>query len=330
MLTAVKMKTEDEMNGFSFSGSNSTNSKNSDTMLSLVERTFRGKVQTTMKCLACKQTSSRIESFSDIPLAFPNSSKSTEYPQKNLAGGNGIVGTDSAAESLDSEMTSAAEFMKASENHFSLNDLISFYLKPEKLTGDNKYHCDKCGKLQDGERSIQIIESPQYLILTLLRFSYDTKLQSRTKIFEDVCYPRTLALPVCDESTFSSDAKSDLLRQHSRTSSSTSLKSTTFMADSYMAKLEDIARSLAPACENVTQGNKSCHLYGLSGVIVHSGASSECGHYYCYARHSQSGKVDSDLLSQAGSNLENLDLLPDKWYNFNDSRVSHATFDAFR
>ena len=63
-----------------------------------------------------------------------------------------------------------------------MNELLSHYLSPERLEGENQYHCDRCGKLQDGERTIGIIDSPRYLILTLLRFAYDTKLQTRSKV----------------------------------------------------------------------------------------------------------------------------------------------------
>ena len=71
-----------------------------------------------------------------------------------------------------------------------LNDLLQYYLKPEKLTGDNKYFCEKCNSLQDGERTLNVIKAPDHLIITLLRFSYDVKLQSRSKIFREVKYPR--------------------------------------------------------------------------------------------------------------------------------------------
>ena len=80
-------------------------------------------------------------------------------------------------------------------------------------------------------------------------------------------------------------------------------------------------------------------------MVVHSGASSECGHYYCYSRHSQVGDVESviDSLDKASSNgsqnteasdLEKsadmeVDFLEDKWCLFNDSRVSHATYASF-
>ncbi|CAG5118563.1 unnamed protein product [Candidula unifasciata] len=332
MLTSLKMKTEDEINSVNGSGAGSLeNDKCSESIQSLVERTFRGKVQTTLRCLACQKVSSRVESFADIPLAFPNSSRPMEYLQKNLAGGNDVAGADVAMESMQSDAAVDVDLSKPNDSSFTLNDLISFYLKPEKLTGDNMYQCDQCGKLQDGERTIQIVESPHYLILTLLRFSYDTKLQTRTKIFQDVRYPRTLAVPVCDAlSAVSRDEKPDFQKHYARSSSCASPRNGADLVDLYQAKLENIAARLAPECEPSTQVPTRCDLYGLTSVIVHSGASSECGHYYCYARHSQTGQVSAKLLDKVSdNNLGNLDLLSDRWYSFNDSRVSHATFDSF-
>ncbi|XP_059155627.1 ubiquitin carboxyl-terminal hydrolase 38-like isoform X2 [Physella acuta] len=328
MLTAIKKMTEEEMNG----GGSSESDKLSQQPPTLVENTFRGKVQTTLRCLACKQESQRVESFSDIPLAFPNASKSSDYPHKILAGGSGVPTSNSVPESPQSEKSlDFSSMSEGSKGTFTLNDLISFYLKPEMLTGDNKYHCDSCGKLQDGERRIHILESPQYLILTLLRFSYDTKLQTRTKIFQDVRYPRTLAVPVCKPASSPTDSKSNPLKHHTRAGSLSGMhsRSNSLKNPVHLAKLEGIAQKLAPSCEGVNPGYQFCDLYGLSAVIVHSGVSSECGHYYCYARHSQAGQIDLSLLDRAGEDYENLDLLPDKWYNFNDSRVSHAHFETF-
>ncbi|KAI8761693.1 ubiquitin carboxyl-terminal hydrolase 35, partial [Biomphalaria glabrata] len=329
MLTGIKMMSDDEMNGCS--------SPDSDKVpmqpLTLVESTFRGRMQTTIRCLGCQQESHRVETFSDIPLAFPNSSKSIDRPHQTLAGGSGLpCGLPESPQSDKTlDFNSSQESSKPPSNSFTLNDLISFYLKPEKLIGDNKYHCDNCRTLQDGERRIQILESPQYLILTLLRFSYDTKLQSRTKIFQDVQYPRTLAVPVCKAVPASPmDSKSNpFSRMHSRSGSQTALVTT--KSSSQLSQLENIAQRLAPPCEGAAPAPEHCDLYGLSAVIIHSGTSSECGHYYCYARHSQAGQIDLSLLDRVTSvsNLDNLDLLPDKWYNFNDNRVSHAHFETF-
>ena len=376
-LTSIKMKTDDEISRSGSQGSDYAPP-------SLVESTFRGKVKTTLRCLACKAESVKSESFSDIPLAFPNCSRlSDSFPQKSLAGGGmhqsvvtvdpSVVTQGDKAMATDMKTTNSSNTAQAAKDSgentpsihtspnnsqgvnsedgchdtFSLNDLIAFYLKTELLTGDNKYHCEKCGKLQDGKRSITISESPNYLILSLLRFSYNIKLQSRTKIFQDVRYPRTLALPV-DKSTrsslTSSASSSSLSKQHSRNSSNSSGTYAQNMLDSNHAedalnceKFKQLAQRLNPKTEDVSpsskpylEGQQQCELYGLSAVVVHSGTSSECGHYYCYARHSRCGQVDPAFLDKIGEDIGSVDLLPDRWYNFNDSRVSHAKFETFR
>ncbi|XP_074650659.1 ubiquitin carboxyl-terminal hydrolase 38-like [Tubulanus polymorphus] len=227
---------------------------------SLIHSHFAGKVQTTYKCKSCCSNSSRTESFIDIPLAIPDKDSSS------VAGG----GDD--------------------KEPIVLDDLIKYYLEPETLKGDNQYHCENCEKLQDAERSIRIVESPQVLVLNLLRFSYDVKMQSRSKILTDVTYPKTLLLPVAgDENALKTK------RKHSQ--------------------------------NNELIDHK---VYGLYAVIVHSGTSSESGHYYCYARHcvhSNQG-TESSYSVQNGA-VETVDYLQDKWYLFNDSRVSYSNFESF-
>lgn len=323
LLTSMKMKTDDDN---SCSDTSSLSSKDNENP-SLVEKKFRGKVQTTHQCLTCKTQSKRVETFSDIPLAFPNSaSKSDKSPQKILVGGSQSVPTKEERNQQQTDLPSSSTPETSMANNGPLlcvNDLIDFYLKPERLSGDNQYHCDSCGKLQDGERQIQIVESPQYLILTLLRFTYDTKLQIRAKISQDVRYPRTLSIPVTDlPSTPSTSRQSSTTSYVSRSSSNTIDTIFNLAQDRHQSKM---AGSRSSRCE----------LYGLSGVIVHSGTSSECGHYYCYARHSPSGLPDATKLDQIHGHsedihLDELDLLQDKWYNFNDGRVSLSSYSSFR
>ncbi|XP_067663921.1 ubiquitin carboxyl-terminal hydrolase 38-like isoform X1 [Haliotis asinina] len=273
----------------------------------LVQNIFGGNMCTTFKCLNCKNQSSRTESFTDIPLAFP------EYPQskqKSLAGGNSAdarLNKDTIRADPEVESTSSdGSLTNGLQTGLDLSDLVDHYLQPEKLIGDNKYFCEKCRGLQEGERSIRITKSPENLILTLLRFSYDAKLQSRSKIFREVRYPKTIALPIdncCD-----SDGS----------------------ADPQQTKRQ---RTLPTIIEQKLCGNrKTGHMaiYGLTAVIVHSGTSSECGHYYCYARHSALKSMDTvcDEVQLAGGEGD-IDFMQEKWYLCNDSRVSYANYNSF-
>ncbi|KAF2898061.1 hypothetical protein ILUMI_08104 [Ignelater luminosus] len=68
----------------------------------------------------------------------------------------------------------------------SVQTLLDYYLQPEKLCGDNQYHCDTCHGLTDGERVTRVVEPPSRLVLTLKHFRYDPASQQRTKLLQHV------------------------------------------------------------------------------------------------------------------------------------------------
>uniref|UniRef100_H0W830 Ubiquitin carboxyl-terminal hydrolase n=1 Tax=Cavia porcellus TaxID=10141 RepID=H0W830_CAVPO len=113
------------------------------------------------------------------------------------------------------------------EGSRSVLDLVNYFLSPERLTAENRYYCESCASLQDAERVVELSQGPRYLILTLLRFSFDLRTMRRRKILDDVTIPLLLRLPLA--------------------------------------------------------GGRG-QAYDLCSVVVHSGVSSESGHYYCYAR----------------------------------------------
>ena len=259
-------------------------------------------MSTTLTCLNCRTESKKEEMFMDLPLAFPDYNTTS---QKSLAGGDSKMSSRSHS-STNTVPRSTASVPPEEMNCLHLNDLLKHYLKPERLVDDNKYYCDNCGGLQEGERKIKIVKTPEYLILTLLRFSYDTKLQSRSKIFREVKYPKTLLIPVEDES---------------RGTGSERRKRCDSLRSSVANQLEKCGLDMDIDCADV---------YSLCSVVVHSGTSSDCGHYYCYARHSvitNSENVCANM--QDFSHEDEIDFLQDKWYLFNDSRVSYASYGSF-
>lgn len=68
--------------------------------------------------------------------------------------------------------------------------------------------------------------------------------------------------------------------------------------------------------------------YALYAVVVHSGTSADRGHYYTYARHSSQESL-SPRKSAYRPSTSDLDPLSKKWYLFNDSRVSNASYATF-
>lgn len=267
----------------------------------LIENKFGGKMTTTVRCLNCGQESKKEEMFMDLPLAFPEYNASY-VGQKSLAGGDSRMSS-----SAQSSQKHSVPTIPPSEdrNCLHLNDLLKHFLQSEKLSGDNKYFCDNCGGLQEGERKIRLIETPEYLILTLLRFSYDARLQSRSKVFREVKYPKTLLVPVNDE-----------IDENGRRQRRDSFRSVV------ASQLEDCGVGMNVDCADV---------YSLCSVVIHSGTSSDCGHYYCYARHTDASTLDilKENSADTKSHEDDIDFLEDKWYLFNDSRVSYASYSSF-
>ena len=251
---------------------------------SLVQRSFGGLLSTTCRCLRCGTASSRTESFMDLALAIPAES---DLAQPAVAASSSahstpaMVGGSPLLSSGDDIQTKSSSSASSSVGSLSLNSLLQLFLSAERLEGDNQYHCDgPCNSLQDGERHVEIRAAPTYLIVTLMRFSYDAQSGSHSKIFTDIRYPLVLGIPV---------------------------------------------RSAVP--ESAASGLRQ-EAYGLVGVIVHSGLSSDAGHYFCYARHTLRPASTTSL---DGTDADDVaDCYADRWCMFNDSRVTMATFDNIR
>ncbi|XP_067134827.1 ubiquitin carboxyl-terminal hydrolase 35-like [Centruroides vittatus] len=195
---------------------------------SLIENVFSGVSETTYICSCCNNSSVRSEKFTSLHLAIPDA--------------------DENKDSSDAK----------DEVRIELSDLILNYLKPEILEGENKYFCDKCKELHTGKKQSKIKKFPTYLIITLLRFSYNPVLHKKTKIISIVNYPYELLWPL-DEN--------------------------------------------------------NCKVYHLYAVVIHSGTSTERGHYYTYARH-------------LSSTTTNVPVQEQKWYLFNDSHVFLTSYNS--
>ena len=244
---------EQEQSYLGKQGETSAKSSNGKRQSTLIEQNFGGKMNTSVVCSNCKAESLCEENFIDIPLAFPDYQATG---QKSLIGGDNKMSTRSTTK----PSVPAAQTASETSNCLHLTDLLKHYLKEEKLSDDNKYHCNVCDSLQEADRKINIVKTPEYLIFTLLRFSYDTRLHARSKIFREVKYPKTLLLPVSDEERLSS--------RRQRTKS---------LRSDVAVQLEACGQGMDADC---------CDVYSLCSVVIHSGTSSDCGHYYCYARHS--------------------------------------------
>ncbi|XP_032299203.1 ubiquitin carboxyl-terminal hydrolase 35-like [Coturnix japonica] len=187
----------------------------------------------------------------------------------------------------------SGEQTRAPKESRSLGDLINNFLSPERLTAENQYHCKKCASLQDAEKVAELTEAPHYLILTLLRFSFDPKTMKRTKILDNVSIPEVLKLPIL----VSSEETEDVCRHGMGRS--------------------DLGSTFVST------------VYDLCSVVVHSGITSESGHYYCFCRECTDTVPNTqprDGTPKLASNKQLDSEIP--WYLFNDHRVCTCSFET--
>ncbi|GAB5570479.1 ubiquitin carboxyl-terminal hydrolase 35 [Prionailurus iriomotensis] len=341
----------------------------------LIEKMFGGKLRTHICCLNCRSTSQKVEAFTDLSLAFCPSSSIENLSFQDAASSPNTQDGDLMQASIPSEepgvySPATAAFVcdsavnermsRSPPDEFcctdntsvphesskilvnkdvpqrpgggstpSVTDLLNYFLAPEILTGDNQYYCENCASLQNAEKTMQITEEPEYLILTLLRFSYDQKYHVRRKILDNVSLPLVLELPV-KRTTFSS------------------------LSESWSIDVDftDISENLAKKLKSSGTEEACCSRlvpYLLSSVVVHSGISSESGHYYSYARNITGTESSyqmchqSETLALASSqshllgrnspsavieqDLENKEMSKE-WFLFNDSRVTFTSFQS--
>lgn len=319
----------------------------------LIEKTFGGKLRTGIRCMNCNSVSEKGEPFTDLSLAFcpPASSVDSGQPEGPTAGpelhcqGSVNGGSENPESgSVKSPASSVSIVPVTTEPPLSVPDLVNYFLAPEILDADNAYFCEKCSSLQRAERTLKIVSAPEYLILTLLRFSYDAKCHVRRKILDNVTIPALMRLPV-----------------HTHVIMPTA--STCLQGDSPECS-ENLAKKLKPS-QNEEEGTVGAVLdqgemtvqsvpYVLCSVVMHSGLSSESGHYYSYGRNvcevdgtqqlanclslqDDVGSPRADYVpscSSPGFSSGQSDAPPPcghsekDWLLFNDSRVTFASFQS--
>ncbi|XP_018408491.1 PREDICTED: ubiquitin carboxyl-terminal hydrolase 38 [Nanorana parkeri] len=329
----------------------------------LIEGMFGGKLQTSICCLNCRSTSQKMEAFTDLSLAFCPSDKPVQSmicspkekdddcieidvapssdaqsvflhsAQEGNVESTELKFTVSDLQSSSNTSVDASAYnntlqpdgdmcQKADKDEaLSVTDLLSYFLAPEILDGENRYHCEKCTSLQNAEKTMHIIEEPEYLILTLLRFSYDPKCHVRRKILDNVSIPLALELPV--ERSTSVACSGD---------------------GSLDADVPDVSENLAKKLKPSGIEDLCCTQlvpYVLSSIVVHSGTSSESGHYYSYARNVTSASrylchekpyqghlVSKETCNSVAGNDTACNDMSKEWFLFNDSRVTFTSFQS--
>lgn len=80
------------------------------------------------------------------------------------------------------------------DQHSSVTSCLRKFSASEMLCERNKFHCDRCGGLQEAEKRMVIKRLPRLLMLHLKRFKYMGDTQRLQKLFHRVVYPYYLRL----------------------------------------------------------------------------------------------------------------------------------------
>ncbi|KFA64192.1 hypothetical protein S40285_00830 [Stachybotrys chlorohalonatus IBT 40285] len=80
------------------------------------------------------------------------------------------------------------------EEHSSVTSCLRKFSAEEMLCERNKFHCDRCGGLQEAERRMKIKRLPKVLTLHLKRFKYTEDYSRLQKLFHRVVYPYHLRM----------------------------------------------------------------------------------------------------------------------------------------
>ncbi|KAK2817183.1 hypothetical protein Q5P01_025374 [Channa striata] len=320
----------------------------------LIERMFGGKLITGIRCMQCNCISEKEEPFTDLSLAFCPFATSQDGPQcegpseepKVLCQGSVNGGSELP------EPASNVHFVPVTnEPPLSVPDLVNYFLAPEILDEDNAYFCEKCNSLQRAEKSMKVVSAPEYLILTLLRFSYDAKCHIRRKILDNVTIPALMGLPVHVPST-----PTQCLSSSSSPLQVDSPESSENLAKKLKPSQKEEETDRIDGTEQINRGEMPVQSvpYVLSSVVMHSGISSESGHYYSYGRNIsgadgtqhpanhfaleslENGQADCILSTcsslsvapEQGDNLPNSGQEAKDWLLFNDSRVTFTSFQS--
>jgi ubiquitin carboxyl-terminal hydrolase 35/38 len=251
-----------------------------------IQQIFGGQVCSSIRCKSCGNVSERSDTLLDLSLTFP-----------------------------EEAILSNQENMKNEDSNspLSLNSLIDHYLKPETMHGSNQYRCDRCNSLVDAEKVSRIETAPDHLIINLVRFRYDYKTQVRSKILKVVDFSEQLLLPV----------RKPRISSEPRFNSSMEIDHGNETYGSNVEVTESENTALNP--EELWNSNFDFFdvPYTLYGCIMHSGKSTEYGHYYSYARSSESmptGELDAKLKPKHSLG---------SWYRFNDESVDSSSFESF-
>jgi len=271
----------------------------STTPTTLVERTFGGKIVSSYICLQCRTESSKSETFTDLALAFP------EEPGNGENSSSVAVGTDPPRRSNGARLLpggSAMETVLSPADGGAGSPTSQPVVKSVSLES----------LLEHFLRPERLVGSNQY------QCSKCGGLRDGERRTVITSAPTCLVLPLL---RFAYDTQTG---QHNKICTDVLCPLTLRVPINTAGGGETTNRKTSKAAARHVD-------YALASVIVHSGLSSDGGHYYCYARQPE---YEAQPPARQGrgrkAEKDKSDAVTRPWFMFNDNRVMYSSYDAIK
>jgi ubiquitin C-terminal hydrolase len=141
------------------------------TWRSIIRDLFYGDFAVSVECKTCGEISTRYESFQMLEVSIPTVEQLADFTDDGTAS----IGSDRRS---SNGLSRWPKWMSLRAPHtkrrVGLMACLKHELKPEYLTGDNRYHCDACNQSTDAVKNVRISRLPEVLIVHLKRFKYES------------------------------------------------------------------------------------------------------------------------------------------------------------
>ena len=163
------------------------------------------------------------------------------------------------------------------KGHNKLEDALDAYIKGEILDGDNKYYVEKYKKKISIKKRTSIKKIGNQIIIHLKRFEFDFVTFQNNKLNDYLKFPLKINF-----------------KKWTRA----------FIRTNEVNEGENNENNIISEEEKENLNNDKMN-YELTGILIHSGASLQSGHYYSFIKDQETNK----------------------WYKFNDSKISEYDID---
>lgn len=151
----------------------------------MVQKLFGGQLSINYKCLNCNTQSTNIDNFFDLQLSFPSPAPAQQ---------NQLNGVGAAAATTTTVAASTPLPPLIDKTNYTTQSLLNSYFATEQMINDDRYYCNTCKALCDGERHITLEGGPSNLILVIKHFKYDRNCHVRRKLLNKVHHDEQITL----------------------------------------------------------------------------------------------------------------------------------------